>query len=324
MKNNFVLLFFLSTCILFITSCNEKEENNVLENNALKVDFEKFSVSVENNTLIFESEEDLKGCIDYLVEIGEENFNEFEKAIGYHSYRRTGKELAGFEDALMKTLINPYKEIVLCDYLISSDFKNKTAVAYKLDELDKCNLQTLKRSELNALKFSFDDDFFEFIDSGSLKSIQSYCSENTESGSWVGDFPNGTSYTDPEDIRIHINYSTVYYSSLFYKYLHIYFEYYCGDNAAASGFDYQTTSNCFWQNNVEGSYFERNGSGSLTPINTPGGLRSITFDKKPYNSTRRLTSYALDVYWEVRVLHEDDPFNLFQVENSMTIINECQ
>lgn len=142
MKNS---LLFLTVVVssLIVISCNKSEDIVIVEPSSI-IGFDNFSLSIENNTLIFESKDDLDACFDYLDRLGDENFDVFEKAIGYSSYRSYYKfdsiKSSLFEDDLYKTLLNPERKIVVGDFLLQDcPLENKI---YATRIMDECQLSS--------------------------------------------------------------------------------------------------------------------------------------------------------------------------------------
>jgi hypothetical protein len=135
------LSYFFSFCIL---SCsNEKLEyeynNNTSEFN---IDNERFSLIVDNNTLIFCNLEDLYQCTDYLNEIGEQNFDAFEESIGFYSYRRALSDSpieSSYPNELISTLFNPDNKIIIGNSIFEiSNNKDSVLVYENVISHDNC------------------------------------------------------------------------------------------------------------------------------------------------------------------------------------------
>lgn len=271
-------------------ACEQAELPMLNENKTFKIDFDRFSVGVENNTLVFDTEEDLKGCIDYLNEIGDENIDEFEKSIGYQSYRSTGKTLDGY-DAIMATLVNPDMKNVICGYLTVSDFETETAMAYKLHDGDLCNLENLDLSTLEQVSFSFDDDFFEYARTGvMLKAESDYCIEYIDTDN---------DYFQMPLINFEVNVLTyaLYSRSFFYKYLEIFYqvETNCSNTNVRISANYATRDDCYYNknNDDEDEPFERSEEFGPEACRSNGLL--VSFVRRPYTGTSRLQKYNLEV-----------------------------
>lgn len=294
-----VLVVAVISGMVVLNSCEKQDLQVKTQEETFKVDFEKFSVGVENNTLVFETEADLQGCIDYLVEIGEDHFDEFEKSIGYHSFRSTGKELNDY-DEIMKTLVNPNLENVICGYLTVSDFEKETAVAYKLNEYEHCDLANLNRSELEATDLTFDDDFFEFAKTGvKLKSESDYCMERLVSAE--DDFHiGGTS----DDYRFVVTCHSKYSRSFFYKYLQIFYEVRAGKYVPDFFMSYATDGESFYNTNNDeddDEPFERSEETPawIDPIGNETVI--IAFERRPYTGTSKLERYDMNVDFELLI-----------------------
>lgn len=317
--NIYLVLVLVCAGMVMFNSCEKETTENVQQ---VKTDFDSFSVSVENNTLVFETQEDLQECINYLVEIGEENYDEFEKQLGYHSFRSTGKELIGFDDPIMKTLINPNFENVICGYLLVSDFEAETTFAYKLLDADICELDQVIKNELDMVQLSFDDDFFEYIEKGVLlKSTSDYCIADIDTDN-VDDYKVGGA----DDQKITVRTKVEYRRSTFYKYLHIYFWVRAYGGVPSFKANYATLMNgnnslCYFSTNAgTNNSFERSESISdwIYPNNS---IKEIVFDRKPFNSISRLEDYYLEVDYYVDVTGSQYPGGVFTKQFNTKI--EC-
>jgi hypothetical protein len=138
--------------------------------------------SVEDNRLVFDNEQEYQKCIDFLAQLGDENFPAFEKEIGFDSYRKTfdGNPLKSklFVDELYQTMLNPDMEIIVGDYLLRENPDAQLTYAFELDKESICNL---KSSLLTTptYTFSWSDNAFAIIEgteNSNLKSTQiNYC-----------------------------------------------------------------------------------------------------------------------------------------------------
>jgi len=298
---NLVVVFFVTLSLCLLNSC--EKQNEIIDNtiSSAQYDFENFSLEVVNNTLVFESEKDVQGCIDYLVAIGEDKYDEFEKSIGYRSFRSTGKDLPTANDPLMKTLINPEMENIICGYLVKSDFAKETATAYKLNDNDLCNLANLNRAEMEATNLTFDNDFFEFAKTGViLKDTPRYCTQ------WTDTHNDDFKINNMNDMRIIVFTTAEYNTSLFYKYLKIYYSVSAGPSVSGIMLSYATTDDCFFNKNSNpsddetfersedtGPYFIRNIDTSKPTV--------YTFERKPYTGTSRLERYKMNVNYTLTI-----------------------
>lgn len=164
--------------ISFLSSCN-KNDNKFFENNNKNIfDFEIFSISLIDNTLIFENEKQLNACFEYLNTLGDDNFDEFESILGYVSYRtffaKSDDNSKLFSDELYATLLNPEGKIIVGKYLLH-DLPNENQIcAFRLDN----DFRILNKTDIPDYVVTRDQDIFEEINNkGQLKSISSlsYC-----------------------------------------------------------------------------------------------------------------------------------------------------
>jgi len=140
--NKYLVLVMISIVTIFYGCEKSMIETVEVSKPALTINFEKFSLSVENNTLVFSTENDLYECFDYLSELGDKHFDEFEKAIGFSSFRTHYKfdslNLALFNDDLYKTLLNHNREIIVSGYIFCDDpLSNKI---YASELIDGCSI----------------------------------------------------------------------------------------------------------------------------------------------------------------------------------------
>jgi len=143
----------------------------------------EIAFSVEDNRLVFENEEEFQKGIDFLANLGDENFSAFEEVIGFDSYRKIYEndsvlsEL--FPDELYQVLLNPEKEIAVGNYLFREEPESEQTLAFEFD-VENCSLKSSSFSP--TYTFSWNDDAFAIIkgeEDLELKSISSdYCTGN--------------------------------------------------------------------------------------------------------------------------------------------------
>ncbi len=179
MKKHFVFLFVCGAIVL--NSCSKNEDENPSRNPEFKLDHSRFSLSVENNTIIFENLESLYKCTDYLNEIGEENFDLFEKEIGFYSYRTYSKmsnDSTKYPNELIGTLMNPENEIIVKDRLIAISSNLDSVSIFKFEQgFYNCEYS---QSSLEK-KVSVSDNVYDlFREEGDLKGACNYCGGYSE------------------------------------------------------------------------------------------------------------------------------------------------
>ncbi|VAW25045.1 hypothetical protein MNBD_BACTEROID01-2795 [hydrothermal vent metagenome] len=117
--------------------------------------------------MVFESEEEFQKCIDFLANLGDENFPLFEEEIEFDSYRKVNKGASNWpakiEDDLFATLINPEGFIQVENYLFKVDFSKEKTYAYVLDESEMELKSASITSEGNAIEFGWDEDGFAVL-----------------------------------------------------------------------------------------------------------------------------------------------------------------
>ena len=121
---------------MFFASCQKVTVDDINSPQIQIFDFETFSVSVVDNTLAFEDEEELNKCFEYLAELGDENFDSFEEGMNYMSYRRFFVDMedkSKFDEELYATLLNPEGEIIAGDYLLQDRPEEDNILVFKMD-----------------------------------------------------------------------------------------------------------------------------------------------------------------------------------------------
>jgi hypothetical protein len=246
--------------------------------------------SVEDNRLVFESEREFQKCIDFLAQLGDENFSKFEEAVGFKSLRQSSAEDiidSPIDDELLSTLLNPEMQIIVEHYLLSLDAENEIVKSVFLGEnMDLKNAN----SNLNALEYSFSEDVFaQLKGEAALKSIQGYCSGNE------------IEYSYPDFIKANVQYKNygIYHrlkARIWNDLGSQYTLYYMRLKTVDSPYNPPTvpsgiTSRCFWKNKNDQENFDRDFYGYTT----------WEVDSRPYSSTRRLKGYRFDVdfTWQI-------------------------
>ena len=150
-------------------------------NNPMFEGLNEIAFSVEDNRLIFENEEEFQKGIDFLANLGDENFSAFEEVIGFNSYRKVfeGKDSMeeNLEDNLFATLINPDGFIQVENFLFEIDFENEKVLAYELFENEYELKSSIIKQTKNKTVFDWNDDVFALLkENVRLKSIAAdYC-----------------------------------------------------------------------------------------------------------------------------------------------------
>lgn len=178
--------------LMVFNGCRKEEPVNFEEPGLKSSDMPMFEgikdigFSVEDNRLVFDSEDDFQKGIDFLAKLGDENFPAFEEAIGFESYRRTfigTKNWAEqIEDKLFATLINPEGIIQIENFLFQVDFTKNTTFVFILNELENELKSSYITSKINAIELDWKDDGFAILKDKlqSNEIMADYCTVNRE------------------------------------------------------------------------------------------------------------------------------------------------
>jgi len=171
-----------------ISQMTDGDQPQEVVTNPMFVGLNDIAFSVENNRLVFESEEEFQKGIDFLANLGDENFPLFEKEIDFKSYRleyKNNPEKAElFPDELFQTLLNPEMEIVVGQYLFKEDPINQKTYAYELELNESCNFKSINTEKPDFLVY---EDAFPIIrgeETLSLKSAPRCRNNNDKKKEW--------------------------------------------------------------------------------------------------------------------------------------------
>ena len=184
---------------LFIGSCQEQKEDTYPEavNTPLSridalIDQSSVPFRVEDNTLMFSSEENFQKAIDFLNTIGDENFDNWEQHYGFKSLRRSldFEKVHQKTDNLFATLLNNNSEIIVESNRFKVDFENEKIFTTFADDIAEVS----KRGEFSqntVTAYNFTDDVFSLLDKGD-ETKATYCGgRDVESAfpflGWLGD-----------------------------------------------------------------------------------------------------------------------------------------
>ncbi|MDA3817568.1 MAG: hypothetical protein PF486_09340 [Prolixibacteraceae bacterium] len=177
-------VIYLVSVILLISfnSCSEEE---IIVKDEAKGDIfnnSMYSLEVDDNTLVFESEKTFNSFLDYLNEVGDDNFDKVEKEIGFMSLRRSENKPDGYskiEDPLIATLLNPECEIVIAGYKFRVNLVDEITKVSNL-EGDSFKSKSIEIEE--ELELDWDDSFFDMLEYGNLKGWfdPKYCTQDKE------------------------------------------------------------------------------------------------------------------------------------------------
>ena len=235
-------------------------------------------VQIIDNTLIFSSEESFQRAIDYLGNLGDDAFDNWEKEIGFMSLRRSEvyPQIKDKPDNLIATLLNPQAEIIVGSHKFKIDFE-KASVVTELylpgKELDESIAVSTRRV------FSFHDDVFAIL-SGEDDSKGTYCGGRDQEFA----FPF---YGWPTD---HIYNRVRYYTIGIYNTVSIHMD------RVFYAHNYDPLINGFYTINGESSWKNSKDQGTFNGIaeSTSG---PVNLTNRPYQRTRRLTYLYLKVYF---------------------------
>ena len=273
---------------------NSCQKETLLDNeitNSFKEEVNKLPVSVDANTLVFETEEDFQTTLDFLNEADAQMLNNFEQTLGYKSFRTAHPNLIGtenkYEDELFLSMINPNAEIIIAKHLMKVDFETEKTLVIPVDE----NNTRLKSA--TTLNFDWDDDVFEYLENGNSNSFKSkYCGgAKVKDRSW--EFNKGDVYNYAH-LRIKISFSR--YG--FYNAILIQFK----AKQLVGNFkiygSYKTEgSNYYKPRKKNKTSFSKQRSRTFT------GTGQTIYDR-PYNRTRRLVDYNVNVRFYYKVTQD--------------------
>lgn len=113
--------------LVISTSCTKDNLEQVNDQSLFTNLPDSVTVNVDNGRLVFDSEESLQTCINYLSAIGDDKFDEFESALGYTSFRTANDALPeNVDDELFATLMNDQQQIEVAGYLLTTNLENET------------------------------------------------------------------------------------------------------------------------------------------------------------------------------------------------------
>ena len=184
-----MIVFAMVVAGLSIFNACQKDEHDLIDekpqvavSDPMFAGLETIAFSVEDKRLVFESEEEYQKCIDFLAQLGDENFEAFEKEIGFDSYRKkyygTNSWSPKVEDQLFATLINPEGILQVENFLFQIDFEKEKTLAYVMDEATT-ELKSASVIEQNSpVELNWEDDAFVIL-KGEPR-IKGYCKGNRD------------------------------------------------------------------------------------------------------------------------------------------------
>jgi len=248
------------------------------------IDNKKYKVEVIDNMLYFKSRVDYENTIDYLAQLGDENFANWEKEILFNSLRAKFNEETlekmGIEDNLLATLLNPKSSIRIGDNIFNLDMKNETVKMTPALTFSNKNDSNTKNG---YRKFSTEDDVLNILDGVETEDTQKrrrrYC-KTSKKGPYYWSVPDG----------VKIKYKVVYQKSGIFKSLQAKIK----REGAQKGIHLQlkTVGHNFWRNKRH----------SRTISGLKGG-EGRKYNIRPYNRTRRLKDFRYSL--EFRAVRSD-------------------
>lgn len=264
MKKMYFFAAFFAMLLLF-SSCSKDEfeqiSNESTSVTTMKIDKTAYplnKIELVNGILKFSSIELYEDVIQYLGKAGDENFDEFERVMDYSSYKNNNLDKSKFKftDPLFFTLLSSNAEIIIEDKIYQVDFANE--LVYELP-LSSYNMK--KTFDISkAVIHSFDEEIL-----GDNNNPEKGLFGKDVKATVQGGSPNYETY----DIKVCYQNSGLYHSIIAKI-----------TNGTYGGFNVQVVTT--------GS---RTNSQGTENLNATGSLSSHESSVRPYNSTRRLTSY---------------------------------
>ena len=235
-------------------------------------------IEVHDGILSFATVKDYENTIDYLAELGDDNFSDWEEKLSFVSMRATFDEATlakkGIEDVLLATLLNPEGLIQIAGNIYKLDIPNEVVYAVPASDYVK-GFYTKK----GVRTFDVDSDILDIVAGGIT---------DGEKGKYCPSAKEGPKYWYPNGFTI--KYKVVYQKAGFYYSLQAKIKRIGGAdfNTFLIGLGTDDGSN-FWRNRK--SKGDENFSCSKQGYDR-------TYNCRPYHKGRRLTSYRFGVnFW---------------------------
>ncbi|WP_372651821.1 hypothetical protein [Draconibacterium sp.] len=178
-----LVLFAMVVAVLSIFNACEKSDDFIIPsgtkektNSPLFAGLDTIAFSVENNIMVFETEEDYQKCLDFLGTIEVKDYQLFEKEVGFSSLLALSNSVmqtCPIEDEKFATLLNPKMQIIIEHYLFTLNHDEEKVEALFIDDDYE-----LKSVDTNSMKeFSYDDNVFAILKGENLKSVAGYCGQ---------------------------------------------------------------------------------------------------------------------------------------------------
>ena len=279
-----IIIFAIS---LIFNSCQKE----TLLSNDITVNFENevnnLPVSVDANTLVFETEDDFQEIINFLNNSSDDELDDFEKILNFNSFRKSNKMFINnnkFNDKLFFSLINPDAEVIINNYLFRIDFDKERTFATLLSEDNK----NLKKS--SNFDFSFDEDAFDILENGRQSRLKRrFCGNNKKVTTW--EFNKGDVYNYAKlEAKVQFQRYSIYKA--------IMIKFNMQDHAGGllkMDVHYVTVGeNYYTEHRRSQSNFTREKSGNLR-------VKGNSIWDRPYSSTRNLKHYRVSIKFDYTV-----------------------
>lgn len=265
----------ISFAVLFILASCQKESvtiDSIVSNPLHKV-------SVNDGMLYFETEDDYQNTIDYLSDMDEEGFLNWENEISFISMRSEFEEdelkKMGVVDNLLATLLNPEGVIRIGENIFKLDIPNETVYTVPASKYTK-DFYT----EKSVKTYSTEDDVLGILD-GTTNALEkgNFCPGNKQK----------IKYWYPPSPHPKVKCKVVYQRAGIYYSLQAKIK-----KVNAWGGDvqigYSTQGSNFWRNKKTSDTFSCSNQGF-----------GHEYTCRPYSSTRRLKAYRYSVYFWAEV-----------------------
>lgn len=181
----FKSIAIILSVLFVITSCekNQEIEQKISDNENIQLSqfpsMEAISFSVDDNILNFETAEDYQLMLDYMCDIQEYDYDDFEELLCFHSYRKEykklGKALPSI-DVESFVLLNPEGSIIIENHKFTLNFYTKEIEVQEITENGLKNL---------PFQFTWDQAVLDILFNGGQNSYHkstdkfSACSSNS-------------------------------------------------------------------------------------------------------------------------------------------------
>ena len=264
LKNLYPIAIFVFAIVFVLAGCKKEEVTTdskindlaTLENSRVTINKRAYplkEISVVNGTMQFKSVKQYDDVLAYLNKIGDNNFDKFEKAMGFNSFRSSviDKSEFKFHDNLFFTILDSKGQIIIENKIYRMDFVNEVVYATDINS-QRGNITT---------KHSFDEDILN--SSAATRGLFGKDVKATVTGN--------TPWLHKYDIKVCYQASGVYFSIIVK----------ITKGTTWGGFDCQAISS--------GSAIPKNRS--RVSLNGTGAFSQRESEVRPYGSSRSLTSY---------------------------------